>query len=78
MNGASQLFLGKYASQKLSPNQILSYFDVISYCEKKSGTHVSNVFDGVCPVRSERVNSTRFAVDTFVLAIQLLVGKQVV
>ena len=40
-------FFGQYASQKLLPNQILSYFDVISYCEKKLGTHVSNFFDGV-------------------------------
>ena len=47
MNGASQIFFGQYASQKLLPNQILSYFDVISYCEKKLGTHVSNFFDGV-------------------------------
>ena len=47
MNGASQFFWGQYASQKLLPNQILSYFDVISYCEKKLGTHVSNFFEGV-------------------------------
>ena len=47
VNGASQNVFGQYASQKLLPNQILSYFDVISYCEKKLGTHVSNFFDGV-------------------------------
>ena len=42
-----KIFFGQYASQKLLPNQILSYFDVISYCEKKLGTHVSIFFDGV-------------------------------